>query len=210
MAIHVAAAFVTLLTIVGLTVPALATASQQTPAAPPTDPLLRTYVEHVAREWPGESAQQALTGESLTLLADAVGSVAERKQLSSPQVRLAVEQLRRQTAEYQVGTPGTLEQSKRLRRTFATAAELVASLVDRAGLEQQPVDPRLSALGRAADSLDDEMLLRRQPDVIERFFHHAGEALRRIDTAGELGRWREPESFATRHDRCSVARQVVR
>jgi hypothetical protein len=126
----------------------------QTTPIPPDDPALRIYLDQVAREWPRESEQQALTSESLTLLADAIVSVAKREHLTSPRVRLAVEQLRLQIKAYGAGTPGTLDQSEQLRRTFHTAAGIVASLVDRAGLEQEPVDPRLSALARAADSLD--------------------------------------------------------
>jgi hypothetical protein len=124
-----------------------------------------------------------LTADSLKLLIDAIVSVAEHKQLSSPQVRLAVELLRRSTDDYRAGRPGTLEQSERLRQTLKRAADLVESLIDRAGLEKNSVEPRVSAIHRAAESLDEDMVLRRQPDVIERFFHHAGEALRRVDAA---------------------------
>jgi hypothetical protein len=174
----------TALTLIAFTVAATPTRSALAqPTPPPQDRALLAYIDQVEREWPGESAQQELTADSLTLLADAVASMADRKQLTTPQVRLAIEQLRRQTQAYRAGTPGTLEQAKRLRRTFQETAALVDSLVDRAARKNEPVDPRLSALARAADSLDDDMLLRRQPDVIERFFHHAAAALRRVDAA---------------------------
>ena len=41
----------------------------------------------------------------------------------------------------------------------------------------------LNALERAAKSLDDDDVLQRQPDVIERFFHHAAEVLKALTTA---------------------------
>jgi hypothetical protein len=177
----VASTALTLIAFMLAAMPAGSAVAQHTP--PPQDRALLAYIDQVEREWPGESAQQALTADSLTLLADAIASVADRQQLTTPQVRLAIEQLRRQTQAYRAGTPGTHEQAKRLRRTFKETAALVDSLVARAALKQEPVDPGLAALARAADSLDDDMLLRRQPDVIERFFHHAAAALRRVDAA---------------------------
>lgn len=157
-----------------------AAAIPQQSAPPITDPALRAFVEQVAREWPGESHQQALTVASLTLLADAIKSVAERRRLSSPRVAQGVDELRSQTRAYGAAAPSDGGQGVRLRQAFVTASDLVAHLVNAAGIEKEPVDPRLSALRRSAESLDTTQSLRRQPDVIERFFHHAAEALQRV------------------------------
>jgi hypothetical protein len=59
--------------------------------------------------------------------------------------------------------------------------DIIEELASATGVERAPVDPRLSALRRAAESLDSNLVPRRQPDVLERFFRHAGAALRRLD-----------------------------
>jgi hypothetical protein len=156
-------------------------ARQHVTATPADDSALREFIEQVEREWPGESHQQALTADSLMLLATAIVSVAERRRLASPDLLRQVEALREQTGAYRASTPGRLDQTERLRRVFIAGADIVDGLVEAAGLEKRPVDPRLSALRRAAESLDPALVPLRQPDVIERYFHHAAEALKRVD-----------------------------
>lgn len=143
------------------------------------NPKLRTFVEHVDREWAGDSHQQAVTVTSLRLLADAVEAVGRRSADHASMDR-EIAELRAMTGEYDRGTPGDPQQSKRLRKTLLGASQIVARTVTAAGLASRP-DPRLSAMQRAARSLDDDAPLRRQPDVLERFFQHAAEALRRFD-----------------------------
>lgn len=156
---------------------------------PVSDPALRLFLEQVDREWPGESEQQAITVKSLELLADAIGSVARRKQLPLPDLESSVRELRELTERYRAGRPDDLVQARRLRDTFVSAADLIDRLLTSAGLQKKPVDPRLGALHRSAESLDAALTVRRQPDVLERFFTHAGEALRRIETADLARRW---------------------
>lgn len=98
-------------------------------------------------QWPGESLQQAMTAETLGLLADAVVSLAERKTLSTRELLFKVDELRS--------------------CVLIARADIVDELVERAGLEKSPVAPRLSALRRAAESLDPSAPLRRQPDVTD-------------------------------------------
>jgi hypothetical protein len=165
---------------IGLAWPAGA-ASGQMPSV--SEPALRLFLEQVDREWPGESEQQAITVKSLELLAAAIGSIARRKQLPLPNLERSVCELRELTERYRAGRPDDLVQARRLRETFVSAADLIDRLLTSAGLQKKPVDPRLGALHRAAESLDASLTVRRQPDVLERFFTHAGEALRRIETA---------------------------
>jgi hypothetical protein len=81
---------------------------------------------------------------------------------------------------YANGPPDSAGHIERLRQAFTSAADIIDELVEVAGVEKRPVDPRMSALRRAAESLDPALTTRRQPDVIERFFHHAAEALQRV------------------------------
>jgi hypothetical protein len=149
--------------------------------------VLTEYRQQVQREWPGESHQQALTTDTLRLLAAAIGAVAERRTEAWPELASRLERMRADTEAYRLGQPGTLDQSAALRRIFMNTAGLITELVERAGVAERPVDPRLSALHRAAESLAPDMLLRRQPDTLERFFHHAGEALHRVDHGARVG-----------------------
>jgi hypothetical protein len=156
-------------------------ARQQPTATVPEDPALRAFVLAAEREWPGESLQQAMTAEALGLLANAVISVAERKKVAMPELPRDIQELRRQTTAYANGPPDSAGQTERLRQAFTSAADIIDELVEAAGLEKRPIDPRLSALRRAAESLDPASTPRRQQDVIERFFHHATEALQRVE-----------------------------
>jgi hypothetical protein len=144
------------------------------------DHALRAFIEQTDREWPGESDQQAITVDSLVLLANAVASLARQKGIH---VRLAddVAQLRVNIRGYQAGLPEDERQSARLRRTLVHASGLIQRLLAEANQERRPSDPALNALGRAAESLDVDQSLRRQPDVIERFFGQAAAILQRLD-----------------------------
>jgi hypothetical protein len=140
---------------------------------------LRAHFEQVERESPAESAQQALTADSLTLLADAIHSFAERKQLSSRRSawrqsncgalppRIAAVSRARSSNRNGGGEPCNTRPTWCSRSSIATGSSRSRSTH--------------GCLHRAAASRDDDPVLRRQPDVIERFFHRAGEALRRID-----------------------------
>jgi hypothetical protein len=74
-----------------------AIASQSSAAS---DQALRAFIKQTDREWPGESFQQALTVDSLVLLANAVASLAQQKGIL---VRLVddVAQLRANIRGYQ-------------------------------------------------------------------------------------------------------------
>lgn len=146
--------------------------------APPAQ-AVETFVQHVDREWPGESQQQALTRDSLRLLADAVADLARRHKLSSSEFERELQALRDATARYAAGTPGDASQSRQLRKTLETAADLVRTLAVHTGAASS-IDARLNALERSAESLDRDQPLRRQPDVLERFFHHAAETLKAV------------------------------
>jgi hypothetical protein len=163
----------------GLLISAGDAASNSQSAATP-DQALRAFIEQADREWPGESYQQAITVDSLVLLANAVASLAQQKGVL---VRLAddVAQLRANIRGYRAALPDDYRQSARLRRTLAHATGLIQRLVAEASQERRPSDPALNALRRAADSLDVDQSLRGQPDVIERFFGQAAIILQRLD-----------------------------
>ncbi len=141
---------------------------------------LRAFIEQADREWPHESYQQSITVDSLVLLANAVASFAQQKGIL---VRLAddVAQLRVNIRSYRAALPDDDRQSARLRRTLVHASGLIQRLVAEANQQRRPSDPALNALHRAANSLDVDQSLRRQPDVIERFFGQAAIILQRLD-----------------------------
>jgi hypothetical protein len=145
------------------------------------DSALREYLTQIDREWPGESHQQSITSKSLLLLADAIASVAERRHIATPTLRQELDKARALTREFDRNAPDRADQAEHLRRTLLAFSEILDRLVTAAELERTPVDPRLSAIRRAAESLDPSLRPRRQPDVLERFFRHAGDALRRVD-----------------------------
>ena len=157
----------------------VATASQNAAAS---DPALRAFIEQTAREWPGESYQQSITVDSLVLLANAVTSLAQQKGILVP-LADDVALLRANVRDYQAGFPEDDRQSARLRRTLVHASGLIQRLVAESSQERRAGDPALNALRRAADALDTEQSLRRQPDVIERFFGYAVTILQRVDHA---------------------------
>jgi hypothetical protein len=141
---------------------------------------LGAYREFVNREWPGEAYQHSLNLKALTLLMQAIDSVAQRRGPSSPQLAQSLDAVRPLIAMYDAGPADDIAQSAKLQKVFLALTDIVEGLVDASGLLKEPVDPRLSALRRSAESLDLSLPLRWQPDVIERFFHHAGKALHRI------------------------------
>lgn len=64
---------------------------------------------------------------------------------------------------------------------LVSAAAVVDRLAETAGVKERPVDLAITAMRRAAESIDPEQPQRRQPDVIERFFHHTSDILRQIE-----------------------------
>ena len=155
-------------------------AASNSQSAATSDQALRAFIEQADREWPGESYQQAITVDSLVLLANAVASLAQQQGIL---VRLAddVAQLRVNIRGYRAALPDDDRQSARLRRTLVHASGLIQRLVAEANQQRRPSDPALNALHRAANSLDVDQSLRRQPDVIERFFGQAAIILQRLD-----------------------------
>ena len=156
--------------------PGPSSASQEpSPASP-----VQTFARQVERDWPGESQQQTLTVESLKHMSVAIESL-----LTGSQKTTFENDFLRVTSDirtYASGIPGELVQAKRLRDVFQAASELIVRMADRlAQLDRR--DPNLSAMRRAARSLDDDQMLLRQPDVIERFFDHAAAALVKIEAA---------------------------
>jgi hypothetical protein len=157
----------------------------QTPAAGTLD----AFIAQVDREWPGESRQQAITTDSLRLMADAVAAVAARGRIDSPRLARPLQQFREETERYAKGKPGTERQSEQLRRTFLTGVAVMEALTERVD-EGRTLKARVSALERAAKSLDDDDPVLRQPDVIERFFRHAGEILKLVEAGAPRGQMR--------------------
>lgn len=150
------------------------------------DPALRDFMAQTDRERPGESYQQAITVESLSLLASAIASLAQQ---NGAQVRLAddIARLRANIRGYRAGLPDDERQSARLRRTLVQASGLIDRLVAEARHERRASDPELNALRRAAESLDQDQSLGGQPKVIDRFLGHAAAILQRLDHRAARG-----------------------
>jgi len=149
-------------------------------SATASDPALRAFIEQTRRDRPEEPLQQASTAESLTLLASAVSSMAQQR---GALVRLAddVARLRADIRAYRAGSLDAPQQSARLQRTLTQASLLIHRLVAETRHERRASDPELNALRRSAESLDHEQSLRKQPDVLERFFDHAAAILQRLE-----------------------------
>ena len=130
-------------------------------------------MEYVQREWPGERAQQDMSCRALRLMADAIDAVSVAKDPRQSANEMA--RLRERIQEYCSGRPDDGAQADKLRRTFIAGAAAINQLAT--SRPPRALAAHLNAVERAAQSLDDHGLLRRQPDVIERFFHHAAEAL---------------------------------
>ena len=140
---------------------------------------LTHYLDYIDREWPGNATQHAITSRALSLLLQAIDEVAGTQAPPSTQLVRSLEPVRGLVATYDGGPHDRGAQSATLQRIFLGLTDVLERLVAASGRLEEPVDPRLSALRRSAESLDLRVPLRRQPDVLERFFHHAGEALRR-------------------------------
>lgn len=150
-------------------------------SAPQPSGELQKLDEFVTREWPGESHQQTVTSIALTLLADAIEASALRQPEAGTGFAAGIVRLRQQINDYRDGPPGELEQSTKLRRILIDASVLIDRLLKTARARGRPHDPRLNALERSARSFSEEATALRQGDVIERFFRHAVEALRRLE-----------------------------
>ena len=151
------------------------------PQVPPSQQTTTDRLaEFVTREWPGERQQQALTVTALNLTADAIDDVAKRNGVAANELNRDISKLRELIERYSSGTPGDVEQTSRLERALKQAASLINDLA--AADHQRRTKPAdLNAMERAVSSLDDDAPLRRQPDVIERFFTHAVALLRGLN-----------------------------
>jgi hypothetical protein len=147
----------------------------------PLDNLaVRGFVAHADREWPA-APSQAQTADTLDWMASAVESLANTRRLPVTNVNGRVQQLHALIKEFASGDAASLDRTRVLRRIFTAGAMLVDDLLFAAGLEESKEG---SPLRRAAESLDETLLPRRQPDVIERYFQAVSEALQRIDRSG--------------------------
>ena len=144
-----------------------------------SNPSLRSFIEQVEREWPGDARQQAITVESVTLLANTVESIASSRQALTPDLRTVLDRLRTEIRRFETGTAGIATQSVQLRHVLTTATDLLARLAGN-DAAKEPAKSRLAALRRSVDGLDGKTPLRRQPDVLERYFHQAAELLRDV------------------------------
>ncbi len=142
-------------------------------------PALQSFVQHVEREWPGERAQQEINCRALELMASAVEAVALGRKVRGNDVPSGIMRFGELTGSYCTGDPNDRDQPQRLRRTLVDGSALMAALVRTTG--DRNSSAHLNALDRAARSLDRHAPLLRQPDVIERFFHHAAAVLTLLD-----------------------------
>jgi hypothetical protein len=147
---------------------------------PPQNIAVRGFVLHAERDWPGTAEQQAQTVDTLDWLASAVQSLATTKGLSIENLAGRLQEFRASIKELAAGKPDQLQQTSVLRRTFVAGAALIEDVAAAAGLDLAQ-DAGMSAVRRAAESLDPERLPRQQADAIERYFRQASAALQRVD-----------------------------
>lgn len=151
----------------------------RTVVMPPLENLMvRGFVAHADREWPGTRAQQAQTADTLDWLASAIQSLATTRRLAVPELEARLKELRALIQEFARGKPDDPGQADRLRRSFVAGAGLIDDLLVGAGLAD---GGRTTAVRRAAEALDVGRLPWRQPDAIERYFQAASEAVQRVD-----------------------------
>jgi hypothetical protein len=156
-------------------------ACARTVVVPPAqDLMVRGFVAHAERDWPGTAQQQAQTVDTLDWLASALQSLATTRQLSILDFTSRLQEFRALIKEFAAGDSGQLQQTLVLRRTLAAGAALIDDVVAAAGVAVSARDA-VSAVRRAAESLDPQQLPRQQPDTIERYFRQASEALQRVD-----------------------------
>ncbi len=136
---------------------------------------LHSFAEYVEREWPGEGAQ-VINCKALSLMADAVESVAAKRQISLRSIGKEMTRFRAHTTAYCQGSPEDRAQPDKLRRTLIRGSRLIAELAE-AAPDRVGLTAHLNALDRAARSLDKDASPQRQPDVVERFFHHGVQVL---------------------------------
>ena len=167
--------------VVLLSITALASGCVRTVVVAPVQNLaVRGFMAHADREWPGTAQQQAQTVDTLDWLASAIQSLATTKLLPDPDRTKRIQDFRALLKEFSSGNSERTEQALVLRRTFAAGAALVDDLVTAVRLDRS-ARARVSALHRAAESVDPARAPRRQPDVLERYFYQASELLRRVD-----------------------------
>lgn len=140
-----------------------------------TDPAVFTFadfVEHRLR--PPLSNDTIITG--VDLLVSALEAVVIGQRLDDGLLDRA-HRLRREVREvYQ--ERATSDRISDRQELFEDVAELMADLNNKLPRQDQIAQPRIDALERSADAIERDDPLRQQPDVVERFFRHAAEALR--------------------------------
>jgi hypothetical protein len=151
----------------------------QAQAQPAGSDPLRAFDEYVRREWPGERTQQEINCRALELMVNAVEAVAAKRRVGEAKSMESAARVRERRQDYCSGNPADREQPRKLRRTLIEASELIEKLAE--SVEQRKFTAHVNALNRAAESLDEAAPLRRQPDVMERFFHHGAELLVLLD-----------------------------
>jgi hypothetical protein len=164
-----------------LLITALASGCVRTVVVAPVQNLaVRGFMAHADREWPGTAQQQAQTADTLDWLAAAIQSLATTKLPADSDRAKRIQEFRALIKEFSSGNPERTDQALVLRRTFATGAALIDDLVTAVELDRS-ARRRVSALRGVAESVDPGRPPRRQPDVVERYFHQASELLRRVD-----------------------------
>jgi hypothetical protein len=147
--------------------------------APAQNLAVRGFVAHAERDWPGTPQQQTLTVDTLDWLATAIQSLATAKQLTVPNFAGRMQEFRAELKKFASGKPEQPGQATMLRQLFLSGAALVDDVANSAGVED--ADDQLTAVRRAAESFAEQQLPQKQPDVIERYFQAASQALQRVD-----------------------------
>jgi hypothetical protein len=147
--------------------------------APLDNLAVRGFVAHAEREWPA-APSAAQTVDTLDWMAMAVESLAGTRRLAVENLPARLGQLRASIKEFSSTGAESLTRTRVLKRIFTDGAGLIGDLARAAGTR----DVDYEALERVAGALDIDELPRNQPDVIERYFQEASNALQRVDRGG--------------------------
>lgn len=136
---------------------------------------LRGFIAHAEENWPATPQQQAQTADTLDWLASAIQSLATTKSLTVADLSTKLQAFRASIKEFAAGKPDNPEQPRTLQRMFVDGASLVDELLAASHLD------RATAVSQAAEALDLNQPLQRQPRIIERYFREVSGALQRVD-----------------------------
>ena len=167
-----------LLGVVSLFMAGSASAQGSSPAGVAlSDPAVDAFVTFVAPKHSGPLSRPFVVA-ALDRFVSAIEAVALAHDVADAALFTTAHDIRRDVRRLYSRRSTAEAQIKKRRELFVAAAGLMTAIHAQLPAEYRVPAPRLEALERAADSLDVEDPLLKQPDSVERFFRHAAETLK--------------------------------